>query len=111
MKKLSLSIGQRIQLVSFLNSLQNKSYESLVEIWKLIDKTKLSESERKDLNIKIDNNLLTWDVLKAKDKEVEITPEEEKEFNEEFEKYSKEKKLEASQYNLAQVYAKLKELK
>ena len=111
MKTISLSIAQRLQLVAFLNTFQGKSYETLVQVWKLIDKVSITEEERNSIGLKIEGTQITWDMSKAEDLNVEFSLDEEKVFNDEFERVSKENKLDVSQYNLAQIYIKLKQPK
>lgn len=109
MKTLSLNVAQRIQLVSFLNTFQDKSYETLVHVWKLLDKCSIGEDEKSLIGLKVENNQIVWDNSKSLDLKVEFSSDEEKAFSEEFESRSKENKLDVSQYNLAQIYTKLKE--
>ena len=111
MKTIKLSVAQRLQLVSFLNTFQGKSYETLVQVWKLIDKCAITEDERKRIKLNIEGTQVTWDTSKANELEVDFSSDEEKAFNEEFESRSKDNKLDVSLYNLAQVYIKLKEYK
>ena len=40
MKRITLSISERLQLLGFLNGFQGKSFETLTEVWKLIEKIK-----------------------------------------------------------------------
>lgn len=108
MKTINLKIAERLQLVAFLNSFQGKSFETLTEVWKLIEKVKVTEEERKELNYRQEGMVILWDEAKDTGKDFEITSDEEKEIVEEFETRSKEKKLGSDVYNLAQVYIKLK---
>jgi hypothetical protein len=111
MKIVSLSISERLQLVAFLNSFQEKSFETLTHVWSLLEKAAIKEEEKNAIELKIDGPSLVWNKEKAKNIDVEFSPDEEKVFNEEFEIRSRENKLDVTQYNLAQVFIKLKDVK
>ena len=111
MKTILLSIPQRLQLVAFLNGFQGKSYDVLVQVWKLIEKCSIGEDEKKTIGLRVEGNQVIWDATKAKDSKIEFSSDEEKVFLDEFDAQSKANKLDVSQYNLAQVYIKLKDVK
>lgn len=110
MKTISLSIIERLQLLGFLNSFQGKTYETLTEVWKLIEKIKITEDEKKVLNFKASENSAQWEASKETPFEVNLTSDEEKAFVDDFKEKSDKKQLGSEIYNVAQVYNRLKQL-
>lgn len=114
MKTLELSIPQRIFLITFLNGFEGYPYETLVEVWKMLDKVKFTEDEKANIGMTSQSNAegkesIQWSPEKANYMTtIEFTDEQSKVFIDRFERLSKENKLDASTYPIAQIYEKLK---
>jgi hypothetical protein len=116
--EMTITVPERLQLIGFLNSFRDVPYETLVEVWRIMDKVKFTEEEKKTIEMRDvigkDANgqdatiSIKWNDKKVEPLGIELTLDERKVIKERFESLSKDNKLSADLYQLAQVYEKIK---
>jgi hypothetical protein len=107
--KLTLSIIQRLKVLVLLNDFKG-SYEDLSEVLKIVEKIKVREEEAKSIEMKTEENKITWKQDKEVPLEVDMTKDEKKILMTLLDKMDKDGKFGVEDKPLADVYEELKKI-
>ena len=97
-KNMKLGINERLTLLQILP--QNGSLEEIVDSMEIVKKSRLTEEEKEKINYENNGNIITWDINKAFEVDVEFTPEEMKLLKTSVDNLSTQKKVTPNNLNL-----------
>lgn len=95
---MKLGINERLTLLQILP--QNGSLEEIVDSMEIVKKSRLTEEEKEKINYENNGNIITWDINKAFEVDVEFTPEEMKLLKTSVDNLSTQKKVTPNNLNL-----------